>query len=524
MQVNHTKATFYVLVKSMNTKSQTLYEPPFVLAIDIGSSSIKAALFDSRAYRIEGTEFQDHHPLHSTSDGAAEESCVHIVERVEAAIDSVLERAGDASKEIVGVGVDTLASTLIGVDKHGQPLTPIYTYADTRSRDYVKDMRANLDTHAVYQRTGCPQHTAYLPAQIRWLQNICPEIVRLVYRWLDVGTFLYTRWFGKKDIPTSYSIASWTGLLDRHRMCWDEELLHYLSISVDSLSPLSAYSHFQTGLAQPFATRWPILSGIPFALGVGDGVASNVGSGCVAPNRVALSVGTTGAMRVFLPYEVGNIAPGLWVYRVGKYSLLGGAFSEGGNFFVWANDTLKLPPVEELDAELSSLPPDGHGLTMLPFLAGERSPGFSDSVGATITGINTSTTALEVMQVGLESIAYRFGLVGGLLQQSVNPESKIIASGGAIINSRFWLQMMSDILQQPLDVCTEKQATSRGAAILALHALNIWPALDTVLPELGDNYEPDHERAFIYQRGLERHQRLYGSMLRPTSEFDQIVV
>ena len=81
--------------------------------------------------------------------------------------------------------------------------------------------------------------------------------------------------------------------------------------------------------------------------------------------------------------------------------------------------------------------------------------------------------------------------------------------------------MISDVLQQPVEVCTEKQATNRGSAILALHALNIWPTLDTVLPSLGDNYEPDHERSFIYQKGLERHRRLYESMVSSTSGFDR---
>ena len=498
------------------------YNPPLVLAIDVGSSSVKAALYDAQAHVVAGTEASQGHMLHATTDGAAEEIAEHVVERVERVVDRVLERAGDAVQHIAAVGLDTLASTVLGVEQEGQPVTPIYTYADTRSRDYVDELRRELDVRAVYQRTGCPQHTAYLPARLRWVKRDCPDIASRVHRWMDVGTHLYIRWFGRKDIPASYSIASWSGLLNRHHNRWDQELLDFLSVSVSSLPLLADYTSAQQGLAEPFARRWPALRDVPFFLPVGDGAAANVGSGCVSPGRVALTVGTSGALRVLLPHEVSEIPPGLWAYRLGAtQTLLGGSFSEGGNVFAWARGTLRLPQKEELESALQSLSPDSHGLTVLPFLAGERSPGWSTSAAAAIEGLKVSTTPLQILHAFLEAIAFRFRHVADMLKRYVDQECQIIASGGAVTGSPYWLQVMADVLQRPVVVSSEKEDTSRGTAILALHALGIWPTLDTVPAELGNTYWPNPQRAPVYQRGIERQHRLYDALVGHDAEIGQ---
>ena len=178
-------------------------------------------------------------------------------------VDAMLQKAGDASQNITGVAIATMASTVLGVGRDGLPLTPIYTYADTRPWGQAEGLRNELDAAAIYQRTGCPLHTAYLPARLRWLQQTCPETVQRVARWIDIGTFLYSRWFGRADIPTSYSIASWTGLLDRHRLQWDHDILEHLGIPTEHLPPVADYMAAAQGLALPFSSRWPTLGTVP---------------------------------------------------------------------------------------------------------------------------------------------------------------------------------------------------------------------------------------------------------------------
>jgi gluconokinase len=489
-------------------------EPPFVLTLDIGSSSVRAGLYDRHAHPVEDAQAVRKATLRTAPDGTAELDPVLLAEAVEAVIDEALQLAGPRAQEVAAVALDTLVFAAGGVDVRGEPVTPLYTYADTRARHEAVALRRELDFPTVYQRTGCPLHTSYMPARVRWLQATDPELASRVRRWLPIGSFLYGRWFAAPAVPVSHSVAAWSGMLDRRRLAWDEELQRHLGLPADALPPIVDYHEGRRGLAPSYAARWPALRDVPFFLAVGDGAAANVGSGCVSPDRVALTVGTSGAMRVVLPEPSSPIPAGLWAYKVtAAETLLGGALSEGGNLFAWATSTLRLPPGPELEAALGALKPDGHGLTVLPFIAGERSPGWSNDAEATIVGVHPSTSPLEVVQACLEAVAYRFAIIARLLHPFVDPRHEIVASGGAMSASPFLVQLMAHVLGRRVRLSDHAELTSRGTAILALRALGSWTTMRDEDLELGEAYEPDASRAPIYQAALERQHRLYTSVV-----------
>ena len=485
----------------------------FVVVLDVGSSSVKGALYDERARLVAGTLAREASPIHPRPDGAAEGDAADLVRRVDRVLDRVMKTAGKRAARVRAVGLDVLAITLCGVDDGGRPLTPLYTYADDRAREDVAALRRQLDAPSVYQRTGCPLHTAYLPARFRWLRRTQPRLFGSVRRWLDGGTLLHRRWFGR-DVPMSYSVASWSGLFDRRRLGWDQGLLALLPLDEGTLPRLADYVEAPRGLSRPFARRWPALADVPFLLGVGDGASANVGSGCVDARRLALTVGTTGALRIVLPAADPDVAPGLWAYRAGKReTLLGGAFSEGGSVFAWEGDTLRLPPPARIEAELRRLAPDGHGLTVLPFVAGERSPGFAPDARACIAGLTSATTPLQILQASLEAVCYRFALVARLLRPHLAARYEIVASGGALARSPYWVQLMADVLEHPVLVSREPELTSRGTAILAWRGLGQWGSLDEVALKLPRARVPDARRAEVYRAAIERQNHLYDRVI-----------
>jgi gluconokinase len=494
-------------------------EAPLVLAVDVGSTSVRASVYDARARPVPDSLVRRPSAIRLDRAGAAEADPEALARLVEEVVDEALRRQGSRAGRIAAVGLDTLTFTACGVDGRGAPLTPLYTYADARSSDDVAALRHELDGPAVYQRTGCPLHTSYMPARLRWFARTQPAAAGAVRRWLDFGTFLHGRWLGRRDAPVSYSVASWSGLLDRARLAWDEGLLRHLDVPEEALPQLADYSDAQRGLSPDFATRWPTLRETPFFLAVGDGASANVGSGCVSAHQVALTVGTTGAMRVVIPDRVPPVPPGLWAYKVGaSETLLGGAFSEGGNVFAWAVETLRLPPKDGLEAALRSLAPDGHGLTVLPFISGERSPGWSSNARAAIAGLTASTTGAEVLQALLEAVCYRFALVARLLRGHVDPDHEIVASGGAMSRSPYWAQLMADVIGHRVRLSRETELTSRGTAILALRALGVWGGLDDERLEAAAVHEPDPTRVAVYQAALERQHRLYDALIGHEAE------
>jgi gluconokinase len=490
------------------------YESPYVLAVDIGTSSVKAGLFDSYARSVAGTETTIPHSQTVASDGTSEEDADQIRSAVESAIESVLGKASGLTSQIVGVGFDCMASTVLGVDSAGNPLTPVYTYADTRSAPDVDRLREELDLPVVYDRTGVIQHTSYLPGRIRWLQRTQPEITKQIDLYVDLSTYMFSKWFGRQDVKSSYCVASWSGLLNRHELTWDQGLLDHLGIDELNLPEIAPWSDSEQGLANEYRNRWPALAELPFFLSVGDGAAVSVGSGCVDESRVAITVGTTGAMRVLSQRPAPDVPQGLWAYQLGaERNMLGGSFSEGGNIYQWAIDNLRLPPIEQLNSELAKLKPAAHGINVLPFIAGERATGWSTSATGALGGIRVSTTPIEILQAMLESVSYRFAMVADLLLPGLATGYQMIASGGAIQNSSWWLQTMADVLSVPLGVSAEQQDTSRGTAILALNALGIWDSLDTYPAHIAETYEPDPAKYDIYASARERQTELYTRLL-----------
>lgn len=491
----------------MNPNPRLSYAPPFVLTLDIGSSSARALLFDSRGEQVAGLGANATYALRSESDGTSEADGDDLIEQAARCIDGLLAQAGGLP--IGAVAVTTLASTILAVDGVGRPLMRLVTYADTRNDADAAGLRARLDERAAHERTGCPLRTAYWPARLAWFRRTQPEVWQQAARWLTVGEYLEQRLFGRSRV--SHSAASWGGLLDRRTLEWDAPLLEALGLEQEQLSPPADVEDALAGLTGAYASRWPALRDVPWFPAIGDGAAANLGSGCTSEGRVALTVGTTGAMRI-VRRDVAEVPAGLWCYRVDRrHALVGGATSEGGNAYAWVRRLARLGNEANTEAAVAAYPPDGHGLTILPFLAGERSPGWAGNVQATIHGLTLATTTVAILRAMLEAVAYRFAVIERRL--SAGGEHRLIASGGALLNSPAWMQIFADVTGKLVIASAEVEATSRGAALLALQSLGLLGSFENAPAADGASYFPDAARHARYQEAIARQAWLYGRII-----------
>lgn len=480
-------------------------EPPLVLVLDAGSSSLRGALYDARARAVDACEVREPHSLHVTADGGVEEDADEVTERVAAVIDRVLAAAGRRATDIAAVGMASFASTLVGVDAAGAAVTPVYAYSDTRPAAEVHELRARLDEEAVHQRTGCRLHTSYLPARLLWLERTRSDAHQRVTRWLSLPEYVYLRFLGTTH--ASYSIAAWSGLLDRRTLEWDREWLEELQLEPARLSPIAETP--LGGLAGEYADRWPALARAAWFPAVADGVASNIGSDCDTPAGAALAMGTSGALRVVTADPPDVLPPGLWCYRVDRRrALVGGALNQVGGVIAWARAVFRLDEFEQIERAAGAAEPDGHGLTVLPFLTGERSPGWNADIRAAVVGIEAHTGPADILQALMEAVAYRFGLVWRELVEAIPGIERVVASGGPATGSPVWVQMIAGVLGRPVTLLDEPEATSRGVAVLALQALRgdtacIAPA------EMLRTFAPDPGRHARYQAAMARQQELY---------------
>jgi gluconokinase len=297
---------------------------------------------------------------------------------------------------------------------------------------------------------------------------------------------------------------------------WDEQVLQIAGITRERLSPIVSASQVFAGLKGEYAARWKPLAEIPWYPALGDGAVANIGSGCVDETRVAVTVGTSGAMRVVMPAKKGIMAlpRGLWMYRVDEQDgLLGGSLTDGGSIFSYYSRLFQLQDPAGLEAELAKMEPDSHGLTLLPFFAGERSPGYHGDARATLAGWNLNTSPLEIWRASIEAVSFRFAAIYDLLRTAIPAPKQVIASGAALLNSPTWIQVLADVLGVPVTTSGEDEASARGAALIALRNLGLIPALAAREAEMGATCHPNPRHFEIYQRARERQKSLYDLVL-----------
>lgn len=503
---------------------------PLILTIDVGTSSTRAILFDAQARPLPGHVAQRTNRLETTADGGAVFDAGHLLENVVAVIDQILDGAGPLAHQIGAVAMDTLVGNLVGLDAQGKPVTPVFIYADTRNAADTQALRQELGPEgmaASHNRTGCLIHTSYLPARFRWIQRTHPEWLQAARHWTGIGEYILQEFLGQRCM--SYSVASWSGLLNRFELTWDAEWLDRLPIREEQLFPLGDIDQPLQGLRAPWAERWPALRQVAWLPAIGDGAAANIGSGCDDPAHIALTIGSTGAMRVVVDPGLERVPEGLWLYRVDRRrALLGGATTEGGNLFAWLRQTLQLPEPGELEAALAgrvrrqdaSGRAVDHGLTVLPFVAGERAPGWREDARASLVGFTLHTDPIDIVQAGLEGIAYRFALIYRRILPHLGEwrnDHQIIASGGAVLSSPAWLQILADALGKPVLTLVEKESTSRGLALLALEQLGCIRRPSALPPETGATYLPDPLHHARHQEGIARQEALYAKLVASRS-------
>jgi gluconokinase len=486
-----------------------------VLTIDVGTSSTRAILFDAQAHVVDDMVEQRATQMTTTADGGAVFDADEVLSAIAGAVDRLLARAGALAAQIGAVAVDTLVGNVVGVDADGKPVTPLFTYADTRNAAEAQALRVELGAEGAaeaHDQTGCLIHTSYLPARFRWLAADHPEWFGAAARWVSIGEYLYFRLFGEWRV--SYSVAAWTGMLNRRTLTWDPGWLSRVPVEEGQLSPLGDLDTPCCGLREEWAQRWPSLAQVPWLLPIGDGAAANIGAGCDSPDHIALTMGTTGAMRVVVDPALPQVPAGLWLYRVdARRALLGGATTEGGNLYAWLRTLLQLPGEEALQQALAEAKPAAHGLTVLPFVAGERAPGWREDARAVIAGLSLHTQPVDIVRAGLEAIAYRFAIIYGRISPYLPAEHAIIAGGGGLLSSPAWLQIMADAIGRPIYTLDEREGTCRGLALLALEQLGEIERPSSLPPILGKTYRPDPAATAVHAEARARQVELYQAVL-----------
>ena len=456
-----------------------------VLALDLGSSSVRAVVCDERAEPLPGVLARRTVEPTQDDDGRGELDPDAYLIGLAGCLDD-LHAAGELD------GVELVASSsqwhsVLAVGADGTPRSAALTWLDTRARPRPEHLPA--DPTAFHARTGAWVHPLYWSAKVPFLRAELGAGERL--RFLGLPDYLRGILLGTD--ATSVSMASGTGLLDLTAQTWDTEAMELAGLAPDTELPV--VDDTPVRLAPRWRDRWPALADARWTATLGDGAASNLGSGCTDAHCVGVTVGTSAALRVVHGPDVPPPPATVWRYRVDAERLVSGvAFSGGGVLHAWAVRLLGLGP----DAE-PTIAPGSSRLLSVPLHAGSRPPGTSPPGSGVVTGLSLDTESEELLAATMEGVALEAARALETLEKSFGTTLDVVLGGGAVHASPWWRRAFAATFDRRVRLAEDPEVGARGAAALAL-------GIDLAAPD--EQLEPDPEDADRMARVRVRYDRL----------------
>lgn len=406
---------------------------------------------------------------------------------------------------ISGIGVSCFWHSMIGTDAKGTPLTDILTWADSRCRLDAAHLREVFSERTLHARTGCMLRSSFWPAKLHWLRRTVSRTFKRVTHWMSPGEWIQLQL--AENVHCALGMATGTGLLNPTTLEWDSELLELLCISPAHLLPLGDKA---SAISIKTLREFPELKSTMWFPAIGDGAASNLGSGCTEPGLAAINVGTSAALRVMMKGKRAKAPFGLFCYRVdAERFLVGGAVSNAGNLRAWCLENLRTAEESELEKLLAKRPEPSHGLTVLPFWTAERAPSWNEELRGTILGISQSTSGLDLLQAITEATYHRLAHIGDLLVSKHGAVDKYLVSGG-IQRSSTALQRLANVMNVSLHPNPEPEASIRGAAVYAMEKSGVPPKPLALTKAL----HPQKKIAALYAEERRKHLALGALMER----------
>ena len=484
-----------------------------VLAVDIGTTSTKTLATDTAGKLLAMHSIA--YPLHTPQPQVAEQDPDEIYEAVVEGLATVMRRAGLSACDVLCVCFSSAMHSLIALDADGRPLTRSITWADQRAAAQAERLAADGTGLAVYLRTGTPIHTMSPLVKLLWLRETHPDLWRRAARFAGIKEYIFHRLFG--EWVMDHSLASATGCLNLERLAWDEEALRLAGVREEQLPRLVPTTHRLTGLRAEVAERTGLSPETPFVAGASDGVLANLGVGALEPGLLAVTIGTSGAVRAAVDRPSPDPQGRLFCYALTERRwIVGGATNNGAIVMRWMSDRvckgLSLPEAAQMAEQV---PPGADGLLFLPLLTGERAPFWDPLAQGVLFGLTLAHGDAHLIRAAMEGVLFQIRAIVDPLERMTGKVREVRASGG-FARSPLWCQMLADMLGTTVLVPEEVEGSGMGAVRLGLYAmqgaageLTGWDVTE------GRRYEPDAAVHAVYTELFPMYLDLYERLKTP---------
>jgi gluconokinase len=482
---------------------------PYVIGIDIGTGSTKAVAVNSSGEIIISSQFH-YSAISGLAPGYAEQEAQLIWD---AFVNCIKKITHTLQYPPSGISLSSCMHSLMVVDSKQNNLTNLVTWADTRSEKVADEIRRSSGAESLYKETGTPIHSMAPLCKIIWLKKSALQVFRDAFKFISIKEYIWNRLFGAYQVD--YSVASGTGLFNIEKLEWNKISLKMCGITTDQLSELVSTNYVRYDLNSLSAALLNVPAGTPFCIGASDGCLANAGSFATEHGLAAVTIGTSGAIRVASPSRVFNFKSMTFNYLLDEKTFIcGSPVNNGGNVIQWLfksflnNEDPNDQDYNNLFKTIESVSTGSAGLIFLPYLNGERAPVWDEKTCGVYIGVKPYHTHEHFLRAGLEGVCYSLNNILQIVESSTGIVKQLNVSGG-FVNSNSWMKILSNVTGKKICVSQLEDASATGAAILGMVALRMVDNYGSLKPNRNTVIEPDLNDHETYKKYYDIYRNLY---------------
>ncbi|MEO6844663.1 MAG: gluconokinase [Ginsengibacter sp.] len=484
---------------------------PYIIGIDIGTGSTKAIAMDSKGTILADSQL--YYSTQSTKPGYSEQDPEIIWDAFTECIQKVV---GAIKYPPVSISFSSAMHGLIAVNKENKPISLLITWADTRSEKIAAKIRKSKEAKSIYKATGTPIHPMTPICKIIWLRENQSSVFKAAFKFISIKEYIWYRLFGVYEID--HSSASATGLFNIKTLQWNMASLKLCGINAAQLSEPKSADFIRKNADASILNSLSLSAETSFCIGASDGCLANLGSYAIDKGTAALTIGTSGAVRIANPKPVFNFKEMTFNYLLDdKTFICGGPVNNGGNVIQWLFETfLNIEKPSEKDYEtffktVDSIPAGSRGLIFLPYLHGERAPVWDGIASGVFFGVKSFHTQAHFLRAALEGICYSMNQVLQIVESSTSKIEKLIVGGG-LIHSKIWMKILSDITGKKLFVFEKEDSSAIGAALLNMKAMKMIKNYSSLKPTINQTVSPDSKNHKKHEENYKVFKNLYPAL------------
>jgi gluconokinase len=454
-----------------------------LVGVDVGTTAVKVVAHDRQGRELAARS--ERYGLSTPKPGYAEQDAEEIYGATMRSLGGVVDEIKAHGEQPLAIGFSSAMHGVLAVDEGGEPISPLIIWMDRRSVSIAERWHDDGTAARLYARTGAPMHPMLPLCKLRWLAENDAALFRRAHRFVGMKELLVHRWTGEWLID--HGIASATGMMDAHTRTWDAQALSAAGVPPERLSELAPCSTCRTIQRPQVAAALGLDSRTSIVLASSDGALANLGTGAVSKDLAALTLGTSGAVRIV------NDVPSLdaqgrtfcYAFDDSRW-IVGGPTSSAGAVLEWLFALLldDVPAQERFGRAVAlaeQVRPGAGGLTFLPFLSGERAPYWRGDLRGGLAGLDLVHDARDILRAAFEGVVFALYSVYRVMRELGARPSAVALSGG-LSHAPLVRRMIADIFEIEAWLPEGPEASAFGAAMFAGVATGVLRSLSDVTP------------------------------------------